>query len=368
MTQAKPTRPSKAPPARRQPPAPTPTPTPTPPLATDSPVQTPPPRTVETAVSTQDVPHASDDVAAGAILITGIVGRLGKQVCRVLHRESPVIGVDRREFPDKPKDVVFHQFDLRRKKMRDIFRAGTIRAVVHLGVMHDPRKSASEHHTWNVAAFSKMLEYMAQYRVPKLVVLSSANVYGPRPDNPQFLPEESPLLGGQEFSEIRDLIEVDMLAQSFFWRHPDTETVILRPVHILGSVRNAPSNYLRLQVVPALLGFDPMVQVVHQDDVVQAIERALAPGVRGIFNIAGPEPLPVSRVLKMLGRTRLPVPHAVARQLLTTLWRYRLSSFPAPEIDHIRYVCMVDDRRARAGMGYAPRRGLHETVMAVDDA
>ncbi|MEI8254803.1 MAG: NAD-dependent epimerase/dehydratase family protein [Deltaproteobacteria bacterium] len=304
----------------------------------------------------------------GAVLITGIVGRLGRHLCRVMHREQPVIGIDRRDFPERPKDVVFYQVDIRRKKMRDVFRSGNIRAVVHLGVMHDPRLSASEHHTWNVVAYAKMLEYMAQYRVPKLVVLSSANVYGPQPENPQFISEEAPLLGGQEFSEIRDLVEVDMLTQSFFWRHPDTETVILRPVHILGNVRNAPSNYLRLPVVPTLLGFDPMIQAIHQDDVVRAIQAALAPGVRGIFNVSGPEALPLSRALKMLGRATLPVPHGVAKSLLKSLWRYRLSSFPAPELDHIRFVCMVDDRRARDQMGFRPIRTLRETVMAVDDA
>jgi UDP-glucose 4-epimerase len=303
----------------------------------------------------------------GPVLITGIVGRLGKHLCRVLHREAPVIGVDRREFRDRPKDVVFHQLDIRRSKMRDVFRGGGIRAVVHLGVMHDPRASARDHHTWNVAGFAKLLECMAAYGVPKLVVLSSANVYGPRPDNPQFLAEESPLLAAQDFSEIRDLIEVDMLAQSFFWRHPAAETVILRPVHILGEVRNAPSNYLRLPVVPTLLGFDPMVQLIHQEDVVHAIRCALAPGVRGIFNIAGPEPVALSRVIKTLGRAVLPVPHPLAGAVLKNLWRYHLSSFPAPEIDHIRYVCMVDDRRARTQMGYAPCRTLHETIMAVED-
>ena len=61
-------------------------------------------------------------------------------------------------------------------------------------------------------------------------------------------------------------------------------------------VRNAPSNYLRLNVIPTLMGFDPMVQVIHQDDVVSAIEKALRPGVRGIFNLAGPQPLPLSRL------------------------------------------------------------------------
>ncbi len=303
----------------------------------------------------------------GAVLVTGIVGRLGKTVCRLLHREGPVVGVDRRDFPDRPRDVVFHQIDIRRKKMRDIFRAGNIGAVVHLGVMHDPRVSPAEHHAWNVVAFGKLLEYMEQYRVPKLVVLSSANVYGPQPENPQFLPENAPLLGSARFHEIRDLIEVDMLAQSFFWRNAACETVILRPVHILGTVRNAPSNYLRLPAVPTVMGFDPMIQVIHQDDVANAIECALKPGVRGIFNVAGPEPLPLSRVVKILGKPALPVPHELAHSAVKTMWRYKLTSFPAPEIDHIRYVCMVDDARARAQMGYAPRNSLTQTVRAVEE-
>ncbi|MBL8601534.1 MAG: NAD-dependent epimerase/dehydratase family protein [Myxococcales bacterium] len=302
----------------------------------------------------------------GAVVVTGIVGRLGKQVCRVLHREHPLIGVDRRSFVDKPEDVEHLQFDLRRKKMRDVFRSGRVKAVVHLGVMHDPRASPAEHHSWNVLGFAKMLESMEQYGVRKLVVLSSANVYGPRPDNPQFLTEESPLLGSQDFHEIRDLIEVDMLAQSFFWRNPACETVILRPTHILGAVRNAPSNYLRLPVVPTLLGFDPMVQVIHQDDVARVIERALQPGIRGIFNVAGPSPVPLSRLFRLLGRPTLPVPHLAARRMLTALFRYRLSSFPAPELDHIRYVCMVDDRRAREVLNWAPRHSLRETVEAVE--
>jgi UDP-glucose 4-epimerase len=301
-----------------------------------------------------------------AVLITGIVGRLGRRLARSLHRERAVMGVDRRPFPDRPKDVVHHELDIRRKKTRDVFRKGNIAAVIHLGIMHDPRASAAEHHTWNVAGFQKILEYVAEYEIPKLVVLSSANVYGPRPDNPQFLTEDAPLLGGAAFSEIRDLVEVDILAQSFFWKRPETETVILRPVHILGSVRNAPSNYLRLPVTPVLMGFDPMIQVVHEDDVVRAIERAVRPGVRGIFNLAGPPASSLSGVLKILGRPSVPVPHTLAEAALSQLWRLRVASFPAPELDHIRFVCMVEDRRAREVLGYAPVHTLEETVRAVE--
>ncbi|HEX7453179.1 MAG TPA: NAD-dependent epimerase/dehydratase family protein [Polyangiaceae bacterium] len=302
-----------------------------------------------------------------AVVITGICGRLGRRLTRVLHRQARVIGLDRRPFPDRPSDIEHHEIDLRSKRAKDIFRGGGVRALVHLGVMHNPRDSAEEHHSWNVVAFQHLLEYVERYKVPKVVLLSSANVYGPRPDNPQFLSEEAPLLGAGPFSDIRDLVGLDMCAQSYLWRYANTEAVILRPSHILGTVKNAPSNYLRLKVVPTLLGFDPMMQVVHQDDVVWALRAALAPGARGIFNIGGPPPVSLSRALQMLGRNAVSVPHSVARVAVDRLFRWRVTDFPAPELDFIRYVCMVDDARARSVLGYRPKHALLETLRAVDE-
>jgi UDP-glucose 4-epimerase len=70
-------------------------------------------------------------------------------------------------------------------------------------------------------------------------------------------------------------------------------------------------------------------------------------------------------VFRLLGKTATPVPGAIMAPVLSRLWRYRLTSFPTPELDHIRYVCMVDDSRAREVMGFRPRHGLEETVRAV---
>jgi len=302
----------------------------------------------------------------GAVVVTGICGRLGRDLSRVLHRQRKVIGVDRRAFVDPPGDVEHHQLDIRSSRAREIFRHG-VSAVVHLGVMHDPHESSVEHHDFNVVGLQKVLEYVELYKIPKLVLLSSANVYGPRPDNPQLIREDAPLLGAGPFSDIRDLVELDMLVNAFFWRAPSTETVILRPAHILGTVKNAPSNYLRLDVVPTLLGFDPMMQVVHQRDVVSAILLSLAPGVRGIFNVSGPEPLALSKAIALLGRRVVAVPHTLAKAAVTNLFRFRLTKFPAPELDFIRYVCMVDDSKARGELGYAPAHGLSATLHAVDE-
>jgi UDP-glucose 4-epimerase len=300
------------------------------------------------------------------ILITGLCGRLGQLVTRALHRSHRVIGVDRRPFDRLPADVVHHEVDLRKKKVRDVFRSEKIDAVVHLGIMHDPRKSSADHHSWNVAGFTKLLGYAAEFGVKKVVMLSSANVYGPQPDNPQFLTEDAPLLGGANFSDIRDLIELDHLAQGFLWKHPEVSTVILRPVHIVGTVRNAASNFLRLSVIPTLLGFDPLVQLIHEQDVVRAIVAAVEGEMRGIYNLAGPEPIPLSRVIARLGRATLPVPYMLAKPTLNRLWNMRLTSFPPPELDHIRYVCMVDDARARADLGFTPRHDLAATIEAVN--
>jgi UDP-glucose 4-epimerase len=308
---------------------------------------------------------ASELMPDGPVVVTGICGRLGRRVARALHRDVRVIGIDRRPFPDKPKDIEHHRVDIRRSRVQDLLRNVQPSAIVHLGVAHNPR-GASEEHTYNVAGFQKLLEAVERFQIPKLVLLSSANVYGPRPENPQFLTEEAPLLGASRFSDMRDLVELDMVAQSFFWRFPKTETVILRPTHILGTVNNAPSRYLRLSLVPTLLGFDPMIQAVHQDDVVQAIRRALSPGARGIFNIAGPPPIALSRALRLLGRARMPIPFSAARLGIDRLFRLRLGSFPAPELDFIRYVCMVDDSRARQVLGYQPRFDTAQTLAAVD--
>ena len=65
----------------------------------------------------------------GGVLVTGICGRLGKQLARALHRDRHVVGVDRRPFHDMPKDITHAQVDIRRKKLKDVFRAGDIEAV-----------------------------------------------------------------------------------------------------------------------------------------------------------------------------------------------------------------------------------------------
>jgi UDP-glucose 4-epimerase len=297
------------------------------------------------------------------IMITGIAGNLGRYVAKAMHRDYQVIGVDRRPFAQRPKDVEHHQIDIRRNAAEGLFRKRNVQAVIHLNIMHNPRANLNEHYTFNLYGTQKLLEYCIKYGVQKFVFLSSANIYGPRPESSGYLAEDSPLMASQAFSGIQDLIAVDLLVQSFFWKHPQLQVVILRPCHIIGQgIQNAPTNYLRLEPPMTLLGFDPLIQLIHVDDVVQGMQRALDVEARGIYNLAGPGVVPLSTLHRQLGHKPIPVPEPIARKVLETLWKSRLTSFPPPELAHIRYACLVDDARARRELGYAPQVDLPRIV------
>jgi UDP-glucose 4-epimerase len=300
------------------------------------------------------------------VLVTGIAGNVGRVLAKLLHTETRVVGIDRRPFAGKPKDIAHYQVDIRKARAEEAFRRHAIGAVIHMAIAHDPRLPRSEAHSFNVIGTHKILDLCVRHGVKKVVVLSSASVYGPRPDNSNFLPEETPLMAAERFNDMSDLIELDMYAQSFMWKHPEIETVIVRPVNIVGpTVKNAPSSYLRLVRPVTVMGFDPMIQLIHEEDACRAMVLALKPGLRGVFNVTGPGQVPLSSVLKELGRSPIPIPHPIIRALARRLFDARVSGFPPEEVDHIQYLCVVDGSRFAREAGWQPMYSIRDTIRSV---
>jgi UDP-glucose 4-epimerase len=299
------------------------------------------------------------------VLVTGIAGTLGRLLVHRLRQDHRIVGVDRREVPGLRRNIRFYAMDIRRNRCESIFRSREIDAIVHLNILHDFTQDQHELHSFNVVGSQRLLDYAARYGVRKVVFLSTANVYGARADNPQYLKEEAPLLGGESYSEMRSLISADMLVSTFFWRMPDVETVVLRPTHIVGTVRNGPMAYLSLKTTPVAMGFDPMLQVIHENDVVEAIVAALRPGVRGLFNIAGSSAAPLCTLLRYLGKRPLPLPYPLLVTLAQRAWGTGRAHMPAAEIDFLRYSCLVDVSRASHELGFEPSMTLSETLESI---
>src|SRR3989338_87062 len=288
------------------------------------------------------------------VLLTGISGALGQMIAHRLADSFRVIGVDERPFPKKPAQVEVLNLDLRRKSAFVALKKKAPQSIIHIGVIRNPLKhhDNSNAYHFNLETTTQLLKLAEELEVRKFIFLSSANLYGPSARSSGFLQEDAALHGSDRSPEIRDLVALDMMIQSFFWKMPKIETVILRPVHIVGAeLNNAPSRYFKLKHIPTLLGYDPMIQLVHACDVTQAIKLSLKHNTRGIFNIVGESQAPLSRLIQALDRRSLPLPEMALRTLMKTAFRLQVASYPQGELDHLKYTCLVDGKRAQNETG-----------------
>jgi UDP-glucose 4-epimerase len=297
------------------------------------------------------------------LLITGIAGGQGRLVAKLAAPKYDVCGVDREElfaFNDGTQ-VRVYVLDLLKKKFEDVFRHERPTAVIHLAFVRHFRLGLQQRHEVNVLGTKRLLDFCANYGVRQLTVLSSAYVYGALPENPSYVDEDYPLNVSRTYPEVRDLAEVDTLCSAFLWQHPEVHTAILRPVNTLGdSVHSAIGKYLKLAYVPTLLGFDPMMQFIHEEDLGRALLLSVERQLRGVYNVAGPGAVPLQVAIDETGGGGITLPEMVARPLVRRLFDLGLYPFPPGAIDFIKYPCTVDDRRFVAATGFKPKWSLHD--------
>ena len=110
------------------------------------------------------------------------------------------------------------------------------------------------------------------------------------------------------------------------------------------------------------MGFNPMMQICHEDDVAEAISCALNARARGIYNVTGSSALPLQRLLKALNIPSYPVPHPLLYKGDEILFRLKLSRVPPGSVQFLQYNCVVNGERIRRQLGYEPVRTLGETL------
>ena len=300
------------------------------------------------------------------LLITGITGGQGRLVVKRLAGDYDEVGVDVVPWQGRPREVALHVTDLRSKKLEDVFRRERPAAVVHLAFVRHFRADPAERHDVNVVGTKRLLELCARYDVKHVVILSSSYVYGALPENPYYMEEETALSVSRHYPDIRDLAEVDTLCTAFLWKYPEIATAILRPVNTLGYyVHSAIGVYLKLRYVPTVLGFNPMMQFIHEEDVAEAIARTLETSARGVFNVVGPGAVPLKVAIRETGGQPMPLPETLARSAVDRLFRYGLYPFPPDAVDFVKYPCTIDGGRFAAATGFKPLYTLEETLRSV---
>jgi UDP-glucose 4-epimerase len=300
------------------------------------------------------------------VLITGISGGQGRLLARRLLENYEVCGVDRVAWEGHPREIAVHTVDLRKKRFEDVIRTELPTAVVHMGFIRHFRAGESVRHDVNVRGTKQLLDHCVNHGVQALVVLSSSYVYGAFPENPYYMDEDSPLSASRSYPEIRDLVEVDTLASAFLWRYPHIRTCVLRPVNVLGYyVHSMIGQYLREHRIPTVMGFDPMMQFIHEEDLSEAIALALEHGLQGVFNVTGPGEVPLHTAIRETGGTALPMPEPIIRPLFERLFRWGLLPYPPGAIDYLKYPITVSGDRFVDATNFRPLFSLEEIFQSL---
>ena len=195
------------------------------------------------------------------------------------------------------------------------------------------------------------------------VLVSSARVYGTSPAHDMMLDETSPLADRFADARVGALAAADQLCCDAIGGRRAMRIVVLRPVHVLGPRTDSTlTRFLRSPRVRGAFGFDPMLQVIHEDDVALAVKLAVDNDVTGPYNVAGPGGLPLSVLVRETGGSRITGPTGV---LVDSAERLGITLAARLPPDELRYVLSVDDARFRRDVGYVPRHSLRETVDSV---
>src|SRR5438552_12812901 len=314
-------------------------------------------------------PAPADDTAAApaaTVVITGVSGFLGQAVLRRLAGSPAVgrfVGLDVREPGYRPRSMQFHLVDVAGSDLRPLFEGADI--LVHLAGVHDAIPDEELMARVNVGGTRRVLDAAGAAGVAKVVLVSSAAVYGAWPNNPVPLTEDAPLRPNPGFPLGVHKAELERLLAEWALPRSAVVTTVLRPAFVLGpGADHAMARLIRARVPLAVGGSTAPVQFVHEDDATEAIALAVERDLPGVYNVAADGWLSREELRALVGRKVQPqVGPELMERALRRLFNAGLVDVPPSEVPYLVHPWVVANDRLRAE-GWAPSHTNEETVLA----
>jgi UDP-glucose 4-epimerase len=292
------------------------------------------------------------------VLVTGVSSYWGGRLAARLLDEpgAKVIGLDASTPAVEIPGLDFIQADIGRPLLAELLRSEGVAVLCHLDFLGLSERNEKAHQH-NVQGLVSVLSACAEAGVGRIVLRSSTAVYGAHPDNSAFLTEQAPLRGSKRYGYCRDLLEIEAYCNGYRGQWPEVALTMLRFANIIGTTADTPlTQFLKLQTPPILLGFDPMMQLIHEDDVVEALAYATLRTRPGVFNVAAEDAMPLSRILRLARRAPLPIFHRLAYRGLNLLQgtSWQPLRYVPIEWDYLRYPWVADLSRMRDELEFSP--------------
>jgi nucleoside-diphosphate-sugar epimerase len=312
---------------------------------------------------------AGDAAAAGpgpVVAVTGAAHGLGHALAArlaVSPRVGRVVAID-----DHRGDVAGVTWRL--ADVRDPALAGRLAGVdvlVHTDVdLGDSDYRARR--AFNVRAAQTVLTAAAAGRVANVILVTSAMVYGARPDNPVPLAETAPLAADADGSVAGDLLEIEHLAERSPRTHPGMAVTVVRPAALIGDgLDTLVARHFEGARLLTVKGCPQRWQFCHIDDLVSALELAVAGDVTGNFAVGCEGWLELPEVEEISGLRRIELPAALTLGTAQRLHRIGIAPAPINDLQYLVYPWVVDCQTLREA-GWRPAYDNAAVLQALIEA
>lgn len=293
-------------------------------------------------------------MTAHTIAVTGIASYWGEQIAERLKTAGlRVLGIGSRapDLPDTADHFIHSKLDA--PELAAILRENNVSAVCHL-----PKNEP-------VATTAAFFATCAEAGVAHITLKSSTRVYGATAENPAIIAEEHPLPHTTD-ADVQRLRHMESLAKDLQKKNPALKVTILRLAHVVGpTADSALVRWLSQPVPVSLLGFNPLIQILHESDAVDALAYAVTAAAGGTFNIAASPPLPLARMIALAGKVPIPIPYpmALGRYRVEKTNRHRRQTMPIHP-SFLRYRLVADTASMEDSLGFSPEFSAEETLHA----
>ena len=293
------------------------------------------------------------------VLVTGGSGFLGTSVVSgLLDTGHEVVSADLR-VPERGTASAHHVvMDVRDpSRVNEVVHEWEPEVVVHLASIVTPGKDSNRalERAVDVDGTRHVLDACLSHGVRRIVVSSSGAAYGYHADNPEWITEEHPVRGNEEFAyaDHKRLVE-EMLADLRESR-PDLEQVVLRIGTILGErVDNQITALFQRPRLLKIRGSRSPFVFIWDTDVAAIIQRAVTGPVTGIFNVAGDGALTVDEIASLLGKRTMTLPEPVLRGALAVGKRLGVTAYGPEQTKFLQFRPVLDNTRLKEVFGYEP--------------
>jgi UDP-glucose 4-epimerase len=279
---------------------------------------------------------------------------------RIIFLDSEFPDIESTRIDFKPVDLADPKSD---DRIHEILQTEEIDILVHCAFTEVPSRQPQLAHELETVGTMNLLSACARRKISKIILYSHTFLYGAHPDNPQLLLEHHGLRGDRTVQFQADKIEAERLVAGYAGRHAETTVSILRVCPLVGpTAENLTTRILSSLFVPVIAGFNPPLQLIHQQDAVRAFKMFCDTDYPGVFNITGRGYMPFLAAVRLMGNVPVPIPEPAFHLLAGSLYTFYLSSMPLQMGPFLKYSFLASGEKARRVAGYSATYSFTEVL------